>query len=134
MLGVRTYAKGYIDACRSRVNADVAAYRKVAAAAKKQAAAFEATFFSNLVLALDHSFAHRLRTVEGKDGNPLNEVRMLADSIMENKGVLKADKTIKYTPERSVLQLKPGDKIGLDEAGFGRLADAFLAEVAKKYR
>ena len=59
MLGSGPTAKGYIDACRSRVNADVAAYRKVAAAAKKQAAAFKATFFNNLVLALDHSFVHR---------------------------------------------------------------------------
>ena len=47
-------------------------------------AAFEARFLSHLVLALDDYFLHRGRTIEGKDGNPLNEVRLLCDSIKDN--------------------------------------------------
>jgi hypothetical protein len=50
------------------------------------------------------------------DGNPLNEVRMLCDSILRNGGVLAADKTIKFNPAQSVLKLRVGDPITLTEA------------------
>jgi hypothetical protein len=43
---------------------------------------FETNFFNHMVLVLDHYFVHRSRIIELKDGNPLNEVRMLCDSIM----------------------------------------------------
>jgi hypothetical protein len=52
---------------------------------------------------------HRARGLEGKDGNPLNEVRMLCDSILQKDGVMTADKTIKFDPAKSVLRLQPGD-------------------------
>src|SRR5258707_8110357 len=88
MLGMSRYAKDYIAACRSRVDADLSAYRSLMAAARKETAsdqlgcaidAFEAAFFNNMVLLLDYFFVHRLRGVEGKDGNPLNEVRVLSN-------------------------------------------------------
>jgi hypothetical protein len=63
----------------------------------------EAAFFSNMVLALDHYFLHRVRKLEGKDGNPLNEVRVLCDSLTENDGVFAADGAIKLKPEETVL-------------------------------
>jgi hypothetical protein len=66
---------------------------------------FEPVFFNNMVLILDTYFTHRSRTTEGKDGNPLNEVRVLCNSILENKSVLRADKSIKLKPETSVLKL-----------------------------
>lgn len=65
-------------------------------------AAFEQSFLANLVLVLDHFFVHRTRALEGKDGNALNEVRMLCDSILLNDSVMTANKTIKYDPARSV--------------------------------
>ena len=74
-----------------------------------------------------------LRKVEGKDGNPLNEVRMLCSSLLTNDGVLAADKTIKYTPETSVLKLRVGDEIRLDDAQFHRLLEAFLAGIEKRF-
>jgi hypothetical protein len=73
---------------------------------------FEPLFFGNLVLRLECCcFVHRAGGSEGKDGNPLNEVRMLSNSILQNGGVLTADKTIKYKPETSVLKLKIGERL-----------------------
>ena len=51
--------------------------------------------------------------MEGKDGNPLNEVRMMGNSILQNHGVLSADKTIKYNPAKSILKLQVGAEIKL---------------------
>jgi hypothetical protein len=66
-----------------------------------------------MVLILDTYFTHRSRTTEGKDSNPLNEVRVLCNSILENKSVLRADKSIKLKPETSVLKLPPRSVRGL---------------------
>ncbi len=66
---------------------------------------------------------HRLRGIEGKDGNPLNEVRVLCNSILLNKGRLQIDKlpgwptsagaSLKLPRETSVLKLKAGDEVKL---------------------
>ena len=82
---------------------------------------------------MDACFVHRTRAREGKDGNPLNEVRMLCNSILRNAGVLGAGKTVKYEPETSVLKLRIGDEIALDEAQFQLLSDAFFAEIQHKF-
>ena len=73
MLAVSKYPKEYIDAARARIDADFAAYKKLGSPPK----AFEHAFFNNMLLALDRYFVHRVRMNEGKDGNPLNEVRVL---------------------------------------------------------
>jgi hypothetical protein len=39
-----------------------------------------------MTLVLDRYFVHRLRVVAGKDGNPLNEIELLTDSLMNNDG------------------------------------------------
>jgi len=138
MLGKNSYSKDYIKASRARVDAQVSAYKSFVKKAKKSAgdaavATFEPVFFNNMVLTLDSYFTHRLRTVEGKDGNPLNEVRVLCASILENDGVMGSDKTIKMKPENTVLQLAVGDKINVTEADFVRLADAYFAEIESKF-
>ena len=139
MLGVRNYPKEYIEECRSKVDADLSTYKKLAAAARNQPAgakaleAFEITFFNNMVLVLDHLFVHRLRTVEGKDGNPLNEVRLLCDAILNNNNIMGTDKTIKFDPARSVLKYKVGDEIKLNEAQFVVLCAVFFAEIESKF-
>jgi len=144
MLGVRSYTRNYIGGCRSRVDADLSAYGNLVAGARKNPAgnqarlnsaieAFEAVFFNNMVLILDHLFVHRLRTVEGKDGNPLNEVRVLSDSLMHNNGVMTADKGIKLSPTTSVLKYQAGDEIKLNEADFLLISKAFFAEIESKY-
>ena len=144
MLCVNNYTPKHIDECRSRVTAQISAYQALLATARKQAAsdksrlnvaieAFEPYLFNNMVLALDSYFVHRTRAIEKKDGNPLNEVRMLCNSMMNNGNVMCADKTIKYDPARSVLKYKVGDEIKLNEADFIKLSSAFFAEIENKY-
>jgi hypothetical protein len=134
MLGVSSYPKDYVDECRANFAAAVSKYRAVAKTASKASiTAFEPVFFANLVLALDACFVHRLRAKELKDGNPLNEVRVLCTSIMTNQGVVLADKTIKMKPDQSVLGYEVGDRIALTETDFGRLAKAFFAEIEAKF-
>lgn len=47
--------------------------------------------------------------------------------------MLRADKTIKYTPDTSVLRLQIGDEIRLGEKQFRLLADAFFAELQRRF-
>src|SRR5437868_6214000 len=134
MLGVSSYKKDYVEDCRAKVEVQLAAWRKLAAGADKAAvAAFAPGYFATMVLAVDHYFLHRLRKQEGKDGNPLNELRMLCNGIQENGGVLSADSTIKYDPARSVSGVAIGARIVLDETTFARLAGAFFDEIEKNY-
>ncbi len=64
----------------------------------------------------------------------MNEVRMLAASLIEPGRVLGADKTIKYDPAKSVLKLKIGEPIRLAEADFARLARAYFAAIAATFQ
>lgn len=141
MLGVKNYTREYVAACRARVERDIAAYSDLLGAAGEPRgsagaaalAAFEGVFFNNLVLVLDACFVHRLRTIEGKDCNPLTEVRVLCNSLLQNGNVLTADKAIKLPPEKSVLGLREGDEISLTQADFLRLSEAFFAEIERKF-
>lgn len=141
MLGMKRYSREYIDACRARVDADLRAYRKqVGSSPTKE---FESRFFNDQVLLLDYMFVHRLSGIEGKDGNPLNEVRVLCNSLLYNQGKLQVEKRpgwpnsavsgLKLPPEKSVLKLKAGDAVKLSEADFVRLAKAFFSEIEKRY-
>jgi hypothetical protein len=139
MLGRSKYDQDYIDKCRVKVAAQVSAYEALATAARNgaelgsQIDAFEPLFFNNMVLVLDALFVHRLRNQEGKDGNPLNEVRALSESLMENDGVLAVGKSIKLTPESSILHLEAGDEIAVGATDFQRLAEAYFAEIEARY-
>jgi hypothetical protein len=138
MLAVGTYSQEYVDASRARVDELLAAYEAMVAAGGKTAAFtratadFESRFLANMVLALDECFLHRTRAVEGKDGNPLNEVRMLCAGVLGD-GRFPADRTIKYRTEDSVLELEIGAPIVLDIAGFRSLSAAFFAEIEKRF-
>jgi hypothetical protein len=132
MLTVSSYAQDYVDACRAKVAAQLASHWKVLAAKPSQIDALERQVFNHMILALDHYFVHRDRTME-KDGNPLNEVRLLCDGIMEKRARTSASKTIRYKPETSILKFKAGDEIRLDADDFARLSAAFFDEIQKKY-
>lgn len=141
MLAVKTYDQDYIDDCRAQMEAQLAAYESLTSSARTAKASsarsvvepFASLFFNNLILVLDSYFMHRTRAIEGKDGNPLNEVRMLGNSILHNHGVLCADKTIKYNPETSVLKLRIGDEIRLDKGQFVLLFKSYFSEIEHKF-
>lgn len=141
MLAIRKYPRAYIAACRERVEANLRAYRKQARKAPSQE--FETRFFNDQVLLLDYMFVHRMSGMQGKDGNPLIEVRVLCNSLLLNRGKLQVAKLpgwpnsarsgLTLPVEKSVLVLNPGDEVKLTEAGFGRLSDAFFQELEKKF-
>jgi hypothetical protein len=43
--------------------------------------------------------------VTGKDGNPLNEVELMSDSLTNNDGVLRGNNVLKLIPGQSVVKL-----------------------------
>ncbi len=144
MLCVNNYSKQYIDECRSRIDLQLSTYKKLLETARNKIEkdervlnaaieSFEPLFFNNLVLLLDALFVHRTRAREKKDGNPLNEVRIMCRSIMENNNRMCADNTIKLNPAKSVLKYKVGDEIKLNEEGFSRLSNSFFSEIENKY-
>lgn len=131
MLCVNKYKKDYVAACRSKMEAQMKAYKALPKSPALEV--FEPLFFGNLVLAMDAFFVHRSRGLEGKDGNPLNEVRMICNSILTNESVLTADKTIKWSAEKSVLKLQIGSTIRFKESDFVRLFKAYFAEMEARF-
>jgi hypothetical protein len=144
MLAVKNYTREYIDECRTRVNAQLARYRALVAAARDLATPevsplerafgeFYPVFFNNQVVVLDAYFSNRLRAAEGKDGNPANEVRVIAASVLAGDDRMRVDPTIGFDVAKTVLHLGVGDPIALDEQDFTALAAAFFAEIEKRY-
>lgn len=133
MLGRASYSIDFIMAGRKRAEKQLKLYDALAKKAGKEAEAFAPEFFNTMVLALDHYFMHRLRGKEGKDGNPLNEVRMLAASLLENDGVMTRDNTIKYDPGKSITGIALGQKIVVDRQQFEALMDGFFDEIGAKF-
>ena len=128
MLSVKHYPKDYVDSCRARLRSQLVAYDDAAVSE-----AFRTEFLNNLILVLEQSFVHRMRGNEGKDGNPLNEVRMLAASILTNGAVLTGEPSIKYDAERSVLGLAVGETITIDLDQFRQLADRYFDTIEERF-
>lgn len=132
------YPSVFVADVRTMVATNVKAYNALKLTAK-QKAAFEPGYVQQLLLALDSYFTHRGRALEGKDGNPLNEVRMITDSIQGNDArgpivpVLAANSTIKYKPENSVLGLEIGEPLEISIDEYAKLANAFLEEIEKRF-
>ena len=124
MLPRTGYDRHYVADCRQSVGAAVEELRRVGAGS---------VAWNQLVVALEQWFALRAPKVEGRDGNPLNEVQVIAGSVTEHGAVMTVPKGIKLRPEASVLGFEEGEEISLDGDAFERLFDAFLAEVEAKY-
>lgn len=144
MPGTREYEQDYIDACRSRIEMQIAMFREVAQAARDHGDAdvsglegalesLQYEYFNNMLLVLEGYFVHRLLDVEGQDGNALNEVRVYARSLMENGGTVLADPIIALDPDRTVLHLAVGDPITLTLQQYSRLSNAFFREIEGKF-
>jgi hypothetical protein len=142
MLGRKSYTREEFDHCKGAIDQQLAAYKTLVKAIGSATAdnqvnasidAFEKLFFNNMILVLDRPFVHRVRMVTGKDGNPLNEVEMLADSLMSNEGILRDSNVIKLIPDQSVTKLQIGDPIKLSEEQFERLTAAFFSELERKF-
>jgi hypothetical protein len=137
MLARNSYSAEFIATARTNVDAQVADYRRMAESVGPRSAdylaAFEPTFFTNLLLMLDGHFTHRTRALEGKDGNALNEVRILCASITGNGRRMLADSTIKLDPATSIMGYRVGDEIRVTEKDFLRLSAAYFAELEKRY-
>jgi hypothetical protein len=141
MLGRKDYTQEELDNAQAAVKQQLAAYRKLAKAidetgdpkAKAALEALEPVLFNNMALVLDRYFVHRIRMAAGKDGNPLNEVELLADSLMNNGGVLRGNNVIKLIPDESVLKLDLGERIRIDAKEFDRLSKAFFADLEAKF-
>lgn len=144
MLSSRSYDALYVERCRARINAQVATYRHLFEAVTEEGAgpadslhnalaSLEEVFFNNLLVVLDSYFLHRSRGVEMKNGNALNEVRLLRESLLAHEGVMVIDSAIKYHADRSILHYHLGESIHLSERDFAVLAEAFLAEIVEKY-
>ena len=133
------YPPAYIDACRTRVEDQLGAFRKLAVATRKTGAkvpavlqafeAFETAFFNNMVIVLDAYFVDRPRADKTRDGSPLDEVRLLAASLMRGDEKLLQDSASEFDPEKSVLKYEPGTTIRIDEAAFKLLDEAFFSDL-----
>jgi hypothetical protein len=138
LLSVDSYPKDHVERCRQSFASQLAAYRTLTeGAAEAEGAAavagFAPLFFANLVLALDEWFLHRSRTLEGKNGGPLNEVRLICEALVTHDGVLTGQRSIKYDADKAVLGLALGEHVLVTETGFVALVDAFLADIEVRF-
>jgi hypothetical protein len=134
MLSIASYKKDYVETVRGRIGESLRAFEALREGVGAEAVAeIEGPYFANLVLALDHYFDHRARGQEGKDGNALNELRMMCNSLMHGDGKLLGDSQIKLDAKKSALGIAVGEPIMIGHAGFARLAEAVFAEIQRRY-
>jgi hypothetical protein len=103
MLCVNSYKQDYIDECRSAMKSHLAAYKTLLTAARAKAGTGN-TAFNSVVTAFEPLF-------------------------FNNLVVVLTNTKIKYSPEKSAVGLKIGDKIKLTESAFVALFKAFFAEI-----
>jgi hypothetical protein len=65
--------------------------------------------------------------------DPLNEVEMLCDGLINNDGILRENNAVKMIPDESVVRIQFGERIQLTSDEFERLATAFLSDLRRKF-
>jgi hypothetical protein len=137
-----TELQDYLNACRARVESQVAFFREFAAAVSRadddaerglepMLETLEADYFNNLVIVLDAYFVGR-RPESQSLGPVATEVAALRSSLVEGEGELLPEAAAQISESRSVLGLKAGDSIRLTAQSFSRLADAYFAEIERR--
>ena len=129
MLGRNSYTSDELESCRDNADALLAAWQ----ANEVEDTTLENLVFNQAVVALDAWFVHRLRTMEGQDGNAMNEVRVLADSIVANDGVLRVDGAIRWEADRTRLGFAVGEEVLVTADGYERLAAAYLDAIGDTF-
>ena len=124
-----TYTSDEVESCRDNCDALIAAW----GANEVDDSTLESLVFGQAVVVLHTWFGHRRRELEGGDGNAMNEVRVIADSIVDNDAVLRVEGPISWVPERTVLRLEVGDDVEITANGFERLTAAYLAAIEATY-
>ncbi|HET6968066.1 MAG TPA: hypothetical protein VFI44_07305, partial [Ornithinibacter sp.] len=117
------------EACRDAADGLLAAWQ----ANDIEDETLENLVFSQAVVALDAWFVHRVPEMEGEDGNPMNEVRVLADSLIANDGVVRVRGPIRWEPERTVLRLAVGDDVVVTADTYERLVAAYLGAISDTF-
>lgn len=143
MLEMKAYDPDYIASCRARDESQVAMFHEVVMAARNHRDegsdlesaldSLESEYFNNMLIVLEGYFVYRMREVEGTDGNALNEVRVLARSLVQNGGTVLADAQITLDPARSRLGLELGDSVRLTSQQYRTISDAFFREIERKF-
>jgi len=127
--GRNTYTSDEIESCRDNCDSLLAAW----AANDVEDTTLESLVFGQAVVVLHTWFGHRAPDLEGDDANPMNEVRVIADSIVDNDAVLRVQGPITWVTERTVLRLAVGDPVEVTANGFERLAAAYIAAIEATY-
>ena len=127
--GRTSYTSDEVESCRDSCDALLAAW----AANDIEDTTLEAMVFGQAVVVLHTWFAHRDRDLERADGNPIHEVRVVADSVVGNDGILRVEGPSGWDPSHTVLRLAVGDDIELTANRFERLAAAYLAAIETTY-
>lgn len=129
MLDALGYPSDRVEACRDSCDALLAAW----ATNDVEDVTLESLVFAQAVVVLHAWFVDRAPEREGTGTNPLREVRVIADSVTGNDGILRVPESVTWAPERSVLRLAVGDEVVLTANRFERLAGAYLAALEVTY-
>ncbi len=128
MLGRKTYPREYIARCQRDIEAQIAEFNDL----PPVTSTFASRLAGHLVIVMDACFVNRLRATEGKDGNALNEVRLLAQSLMYGEAVVD-DSTVTWNTEDMVLGLTKGDDLELSISDVDKLQRAFFVAMLDRY-
>ncbi len=128
MLGRKNYPREYIERCQRDIEAQIAEFNDL----PPVTSTFARRLAGHLVIVMDACFVNRLRATEGKDGNALNEVRLLAQSLMYGDVVVD-DSTVTWRKDAMVLGLTKGDDLELTISDVDRLQQAFFEQLLDKY-
>lgn len=148
MHSIKSYSRQYVDDCCLKIEYQIAVFKKFITESVNQKSAagtppdsrflrtlqsFETIFFNNMIVVLDSCFHQRNRKQEGRDGNPLNEIRLLAISLLYHKERMWFDKNLGLNPATSILKYPEGALIRVRENDFLTICRAFVAEIRCKF-